>query len=381
MDGVVLGMPDQWADSNYEAADIYTTKIGGLPDWPFPFASDKQYLLECSTCGGNLCLLAQVYAPISRKSLEVDERVIYVFGCLVPHCVSVLWRAIRVQKIPSNELVQVPTSSPSNPNNNWPAATFAADDGDDDIDLEELGRALSEASSSTTVNKRRTNDAESRRKPLPTGRPTRLVDDKMSVLPCFYIYTKEEKLSQQITTTLPQCLNGSRKKREYSYGGKPLLASKEMGSPSTCELCSWARHYEMQIMPPLIYFLQEAANDQQSSCADSSCQTKSGSEDWIVAEEAVIVQYDLAKIAEAVSIREALSWMKNMGYEDFDLETDAQQVYFAILSHSFISAFDSVIDDVKEIVSSIGVVNFHFAKRSANRAAHTVAREAVSMSG
>lgn len=31
MDGVILGMPGPWAESNYEAADIYTTKIGGVP--------------------------------------------------------------------------------------------------------------------------------------------------------------------------------------------------------------------------------------------------------------------------------------------------------------------------------------------------------------
>lgn len=31
MDGVILGMPGPWAESNTEAADIYTTKIGGVP--------------------------------------------------------------------------------------------------------------------------------------------------------------------------------------------------------------------------------------------------------------------------------------------------------------------------------------------------------------
>lgn len=31
MGGVILGMPGLWAESNYEEADVYTTKIGGVP--------------------------------------------------------------------------------------------------------------------------------------------------------------------------------------------------------------------------------------------------------------------------------------------------------------------------------------------------------------
>ncbi|GER42962.1 programmed cell death protein 2-like [Striga asiatica] len=90
MDGVVLGMPGPWADSSYERADIYTTKIGGIPDWPIPIVKQKKSLLECNTCGIDLCLLAQVYAPISSESLAINERIIYVFGCLAPHCESPL---------------------------------------------------------------------------------------------------------------------------------------------------------------------------------------------------------------------------------------------------------------------------------------------------
>ncbi|KAL0461150.1 UNVERIFIED_CONTAM: hypothetical protein Slati_0002600 [Sesamum latifolium] len=207
MDGVVLGMPGPWADSNYEAADIYTTKIGGLPDWPFPIVSEKPELLTCTKCGSNLCLIAQVYAPVSNKSVAIEERIVYVFGCLIPDCESLLWRALRVQKNSSNEVVQVPTSTPSISNTNWQKDLWSFDineeDGhedDDDIDLEELGRALSEAASLTSSGERRNNDAESSRKPLPRGQPARSIDDKIPVIPCFYIYTQEEKQVKKVAS-------------------------------------------------------------------------------------------------------------------------------------------------------------------------------------
>ncbi|KAL8474994.1 hypothetical protein ACS0TY_031427 [Phlomoides rotata] len=362
MGGVILGMPGPWAESNYEAADIYTTKIGGLPDWPFPIAKEKQDLLECSTCGSNLCLLLQVYAPISSKSLAIDERVIYVFCCMVPECESLLWRALRVQKVSSNEEVQKPESSPSISNNNWQEDLWSFDnkeeDGcetDDDIDLEELSKALSEAANLTSSGKKQRSDAKCSRKSLPTGQSARSVDDKIPVMPCFYIHTQEEKLSKKATSerskyTLTsiqefesdsegnsivetyeeesyeydRALNADRtylkfKKRmdaypeqcfRYSHGGKPLLASEEMGDPGMCRLCGGPRHFEMQLMPPMIYFLQEEADEQQrvslekfnlmtllvytcsTNCADLSHQVKSGSEGWIVAEETIVIQHE-----------------------------------------------------------------------------------------
>ncbi|GJX35238.1 hypothetical protein Tco_0246795, partial [Tanacetum coccineum] len=56
---VILGMPGPWADDNYELADHYTTKIGGLPDWPCPESGIRPHLLRCDSCGETVCLVAQ----------------------------------------------------------------------------------------------------------------------------------------------------------------------------------------------------------------------------------------------------------------------------------------------------------------------------------
>ncbi|XP_031116510.1 uncharacterized protein LOC116020169 [Ipomoea triloba] len=86
------------------------------------------------------------------------------------------------------------------------------------------------------------------------------------------------------------------------------------------------------------------------------------------------------KEAEAVSIREALSWIKEMDIGDVDIKTDSQLVFYALSSEPFNNSFGFLIDDVKEAASQIHDVVFCFVRRSANRAAHALAREAVSES-
>uniref|UniRef100_A0A5B6YP43 Putative programmed cell death protein 2-like n=1 Tax=Davidia involucrata TaxID=16924 RepID=A0A5B6YP43_DAVIN len=374
MGEVILGMPGPWADDNCEASDHYTTKIGGLPDWPIPNVDVRPDLLECSACGSNLCLIAQVYAPISSKTLKIEERVIYVFGCVMPKCGStpVSWRALRIQKSLSvdesntsyHEAVPLTASSLLLSNTDWQKDlwTFNSRDEDDaenidDIDLEELGRALSEAGNLASHSRRqsRNHQPEATVKPLPISQKTRVVDSNTPVVPCFYTYTQEVAYSKEVTSVClnysllsikenqsdlddheqgetweeegyeyDRALNADRtylkfKKRmdaypeqcfRYSYGGKPLLATTEAGDPGICSLCGESRHYEMQLMPPLLYFLREAANDCQGhylenwnwmtlivytcskSCSHSSNQEKSNSEGFVIAEEAVMVQYE-----------------------------------------------------------------------------------------
>ncbi|KAJ0098001.1 hypothetical protein Patl1_27581 [Pistacia atlantica] len=324
MSKVILGLPGPWADDNREPSDHYTSKIGGNPDWPFYTESLNPNLLQCGACGSKLCLIAQVYAPVSSESLRIEERVVYVFGCVMLNCPKKSW---------------------------WDSFD---DDEDDDVDLEALGKALSEASSLASHSKKTNSNQNSKSsvKPSPLSQQKRVVDVDTPVAivnligslhqciimcpytigwtkghlmldaskflslyffvqlcPAFTFIIMKCSLSKDVA---PICSNYSslslkekqtdvddqvREERweeeryeydkaltvdrtylkfkkqldaypeqcfRYSYGGKPLLATAEEGNPGKCKLCGGSRHFEMQLMSPLIYFLQEATDDCQS---------------------------------------------------------------------------------------------------------------------
>ncbi|XP_024967786.1 programmed cell death protein 2-like [Cynara cardunculus var. scolymus] len=356
MGEVILGMPGPWADDNSEAADHYTTKIGGLPDWPCLKLVTRPNLLRCDSCGDNLCLVAQIYAPISSKILTVEERVIYIFVCVASTCETMSWCALRVQKSShdresetsghDSSAAPLTTELRDDP---WAFDFDDENDEDDAIDLDALGRALTEATTlaSASQTKRQNTRPDAIAKCSPISLRGRAVDDKTAVLPCFYIYTQEEKYSRDVASVstsisslnikenqsdgnehapeeawegesyeYDRALNADRtylkfKKRldiypeqcfRYSYGGKPLLASAETGDPGRCLLCGELRHYEMQLMPPLLYYLQEATTNYSLeswnwmsllvyTCSKGCAPTlKQESDGWVVAEEAIVVQ-------------------------------------------------------------------------------------------
>ncbi|KAH9697393.1 reverse transcriptase domain-containing protein [Citrus sinensis] len=89
-----------------------------------------------------------------------------------------------------------------------------------------------------------------------------------------------------------------------------------------------------------------------------------------------------AREAEELGIREALSWIKGMQLPCVIIEMDCLQVFRA-LAEEFVgpNGFGLIIEDCWALVNSIGEVQFSFVCRSANFAAHSVARAASSLSG
>ncbi|KAM6588282.1 hypothetical protein CsatA_010887 [Cannabis sativa] len=83
-------------------------------------------------------------------------------------------------------------------------------------------------------------------------------------------------------------------------------------------------------------------------------------------------------LAEAIGIREALSWIKDSRWQDVYVETDCLNVVQAIhCSTEMISLFGLVIKDCKKMLANLNNVFVSFIKRSANVVAHSFARAAI----
>ena len=86
------------------------------------------------------------------------------------------------------------------------------------------------------------------------------------------------------------------------------------------------------------------------------------------------------KEAESLLFREALSWLKHKRMDGLIIETDAQSVIHSIVSSKEDrTQFGFVIDDCKSLVSQFAQVHCQFIRRTANHAAHVLARTAGSM--
>ncbi|CAD6259356.1 unnamed protein product [Miscanthus lutarioriparius] len=358
---VHLGLPGPWAADYREKADHYTTKIGGVPDWPTVDMGIKPETLQCSLCGTKLCLVAQVHAPVAK--LNIEERIIYVLVCSTPQCgpKPQSWKVLRVQKC--RNVMQTEGGGDELGQSNGPPSTSVPEEqndknkipeiDDDDFDLDALAEALEQAATLASNSKKKN---KSKHANAPVKCPVlkeQACDPSIPVLPCFYIYYDKELfggkgtvgsssselvLDKEIMDTAndeeekwegekyeyDKAIGADRtflkfKKRldaypqqcfRYSYGGKPLMATTKLQDPGTCRLCGSPRHYELQLMSPLSYFLHEAGDGSSNyapsswtwltviiytcskNCCLSSCGGNPQSCCWGVAEEEILIQED-----------------------------------------------------------------------------------------
>ncbi|XP_031090908.1 uncharacterized protein LOC115995902 [Ipomoea triloba] len=85
----------------------------------------------------------------------------------------------------------------------------------------------------------------------------------------------------------------------------------------------------------------------------------------------------LVREAVAMGAREALSWIKKIGWPRIVLETDAQLVTNAVQKGLNITPFGEIIDDIRLLLGSIEDSSITFVRRSANETAHVLARKAL----
>ncbi|CAK7338058.1 unnamed protein product [Dovyalis caffra] len=299
--GVLLGMPGPWADDNREPSDFYTSKIGGLPDWPFFSEHLAPNLLICGACGSKIRLIAQVYGPISIGTLNIEDRTVLVFGCICQivekpllgvfkfhFLVNHFWRALRVQKVDIERESSTSTEDvvPSTPPVSVSKANWLDDDSDEDIDLEVLGKALSEVGTLASHSKKQ--DGNRRSEPVVKefhfGAKDRSrqwkrlekqncdyndheMEDEGEQEVCEYDKALSAdwtylKFKKQLDANPDQCFR-------YLYGGKPLLPTAQLVDPGKCKLCGGFRHFEMQVMPQLISFLLDGADDCQKNVLEN----------------------------------------------------------------------------------------------------------------
>ncbi|KAM3390824.1 hypothetical protein ACQJBY_012442 [Aegilops geniculata] len=369
---VHLGLPGPWAEDYREKADHYTTKIGGVPDWPAEDLGTEPELLHCRLCGTRLCLVAQVYAPLAK--LNVEERTLYVLVCPTPKCSPnpQSWKVLRVQKcqsgmqsndngdgsVQSKEKVcsNEPTPSCSAGRHNEEETKSSNSNDNDDFDLDALAAALEQAATVASNTKKKNKSKRANNVPRKCAVVKEKVNDlSIPVLPCFYIYYDKEQsrgktnvgsssYEKLLAEEMMDMGNDEEEKWEgekyeydkapgadrtflkfkkrldaypqqcfrYSSAGSPLLPTTNSQDVGTCKLCGSQRLYELQLMSPLSYFLDQAGDGSSNcapnawtwltlviytcskSCCPSSCGLKQGNCCWGVVEEEIMMQEDEA---------------------------------------------------------------------------------------
>lgn len=83
---------------------------------------------------------------------------------------------------------------------------------------------------------------------------------------------------------------------------------------------------------------------------------------------------------EAMVVKEALSWLKAMGYSQILLEFDCMHMVNAIYSlHPDSSYFSTLVNDIKVLLSDMENISIVFIKKSMDQCVHHLTKAFVSL--
>ncbi|XP_043817796.1 uncharacterized protein LOC110626663 [Manihot esculenta] len=127
----------------------------------------------------------------------------------------------------------------------------------------------------------------------------------------------------------------------------------------------------------------DASLNSQRSSLGFGCVVRNANDRFIAAKAGCFCSQMEVKCAEAVAFREALSWIKECGWDQVLFESDAQVLIVSINNASLddLSPFGLLIQDCKLLLSSYEEARCAFIHRSANDVAHVLTTSTHSESG
>ncbi|XP_043810985.1 uncharacterized protein LOC122723271 [Manihot esculenta] len=126
----------------------------------------------------------------------------------------------------------------------------------------------------------------------------------------------------------------------------------------------------------------DASLNSQRSSLGFGCVVRDTNGRFMAAKAGCFCSQMEVKCAKAMAFREALSWIKECGWDQVLFESDAQVLVVSINNASLddLSPFRLLVQDCKLLLSSYEEVRCGFIHRSANDVAHVLATSAHSKS-
>lgn len=125
----------------------------------------------------------------------------------------------------------------------------------------------------------------------------------------------------------------------------------------------------------------DAACQQHSEFVGVGCVIRDDQGQFLRARSSIVRRRGHAREADAISLREALSWVKDWRTTKCIFDSDVKLLVDALHGQRGKSIFDTIVEDCQELVKHFQEVLFVFVNRSANMVAHLLAQEAYSSSG